>query len=43
MANINVTVCQRPLAPGGPRTEKEIKEGSVLHQLGYTADMVAKM
>ena len=27
----------------GPRTEKEIKEGSVLHQLGYTADMVAKM
>ena len=30
-------------APGGPRTEKAIKEGSVLHQLGYTADMVAKM
>jgi len=27
----------------GPRTEKAIKEGSVLHQLGYTADMVAKM
>lgn len=27
----------------GPRTEKEIKEGSVLQQLGYTADMVAKM
>jgi len=27
----------------GPRTEKEIKEGSVLHQLGYTTDMVAKM
>jgi len=27
----------------GPRTEKVIKEGSVLHQLGYTADMVAKM
>ena len=27
----------------GPRTEKEIKEGSVLQKLGYTADMVAKM
>jgi len=27
----------------GPRTEMEIKEGSVLQQLGYTADMVAKM
>ena len=27
----------------GPRTEKEIKEGSVLHQLGYTSEMIAKM
>lgn len=27
----------------GPRTEKDVKEGSVLQQLGYTADMVAKM
>lgn len=27
----------------GPRTEKELKEGSVLASLGYTADMVAKM
>jgi len=27
----------------GPRTEKELKEGSVLQQLGYTTSMVAKM
>ena len=27
----------------GPRTEKEVKEGSVLQKLGYTAEMVAKM
>ena len=27
----------------GPRTEKELAEGSVLQQLGYTSDMVAKM
>ena len=27
----------------GPRTEKDLKEGSVLHELGYTMDMVAKM
>lgn len=27
----------------GPRTEKELKEGSVLSALGYTAKMVAKM
>ena len=27
----------------GPRTEKGLKPGSVLHELGYTEDMVAKM
>ena len=27
----------------GPRNEKELKEGSLLHKLGYTAEMVAKM
>jgi len=27
----------------GPRTEKEVKEGSVLQKLGYTSEMVAKM
>jgi len=27
----------------GPRTEKELAPGSVLHSLGFTADMVAKM
>jgi len=27
----------------GPRTEKELLAGSVLHKLGYSADMVAKM
>ena len=27
----------------GPRTEGEVKEGSVLARLGYTKDMVAKM
>jgi len=27
----------------GPRTEKELKEGSVLHKLGYTTPMIAKM
>lgn len=27
----------------GPRTEKELREGSVLQSLGYTAQMVAKM
>jgi len=27
----------------GPRNEKELREGSVLQQLGYSADMVAKM
>ena len=27
----------------GPRNEKELKDGSVLQQLGYTAAMVAKM
>ena len=27
----------------GPRTEKELAEGTVLHQLGYTTSMVAKM
>ena len=27
----------------GPRTEKELKEGSVLQKLGYSAEMVAKM
>merc|ERR1712048_1119767 len=26
-----------------PRNEKELREGSVLQNLGYTADMVAKM
>jgi cytochrome-b5 reductase len=26
----------------GPRDEKELKEGTVLHQLGYTTDMVHK-
>ena len=27
----------------GPRTEKELKEGSTLHKLGYTTAMVSKM
>ena len=27
----------------GPRTEKELADGSVLKSLGYTAGMVAKM
>ena len=27
----------------GPRTEKALKEGSVLATLGYTEDMVSKM
>ena len=27
----------------GPRTERDLAEGSVLHQLGYSASMVAKM
>ena len=27
----------------GPRNEKELKEGSLLHKLGYTTEMVAKM
>ena len=27
----------------GPRTEKALREGSVLATLGYTEDMVAKM
>ena len=27
----------------GPRNEKEVKEGSVLASIGYTAGMVAKM
>ena len=26
----------------GPRNEADVKEGSILHELGYTADMVAK-
>ena len=26
----------------GPRTEKELREGSVLQRLGYTESMVAK-
>eukprot|EP01062_Namystynia_karyoxenos_P011650 TRINITY_DN14187_c0_g1_i1.p1 TRINITY_DN14187_c0_g1~~TRINITY_DN14187_c0_g1_i1.p1 ORF type:complete len:341 (+),score=129.50 TRINITY_DN14187_c0_g1_i1:70-1023(+) len=26
----------------GPRTEKELKEGTVLHKLGYTTEMVVK-
>ena len=27
----------------GPRTEKELAEGAVLHKLGYTTEMVSKM
>ena len=27
----------------GPRGEKELKEGTLLAKLGYTAEMVAKM
>jgi len=27
----------------GPRTEKTLKEGSVLQRLGYTTEMLAKM
>ena len=27
----------------GPRTDKELKEGSLLQKLGYTKEMVAKM
>ena len=27
----------------GPRTERALRDGSVLHLMGYTADMVAKM
>ena len=27
----------------GPRSEKELKEGSTLHKLGYTTAMVSKM
>jgi cytochrome-b5 reductase len=27
----------------GPRTEAEVAEGTLLHKLGYTSDMVAKM
>lgn len=41
-----VLVCGPPLMYSslcGPRTDKELKEGSVLHQLGYTSAMVSKM
>ena len=41
-----VFVCGLPpmyAALCGPRTEKELKEGSTLHKLGYTTAMVSKM
>mmetsp|Transcript_2077 Transcript_2077/g.6943 ORF Transcript_2077/g.6943 Transcript_2077/m.6943 type:complete len:291 (+) Transcript_2077:74-946(+) len=41
-----VFVCGLPgmyAALCGPRNEKELKDGSTLQKLGYTADMVAKM
>lgn len=41
-----VFVCGLPVmydAWCGPRTEAELKEGTLLHKLGYTTDMVAKM
>ena len=40
-----VMVCGLPVMYDvfcGPRGEKELKEGTVLHQLGYTTEMVAK-
>ena len=40
-----VMVCGLPVMYDvfcGPRDEEELKEGSVLDQLGYTTDMVAK-
>ena len=27
----------------GPRAEPELKEGTVLHRLGYTSKMIAKL
>ena len=41
-----VFVCGLPpmyAAMCGPRTEKELAEGSTLQKLGYTKEMVAKM
>ena len=45
-ADTMVFVCGLPpmyAALCGPRTEKELKEGSTLHKLGYTTAMVSKM
>jgi len=41
-----VFVCGLPIMYNmlcGPRTDKEVSEGTVLHKLGYTSSMVAKM